>query len=57
MIVRRWQTTLDLRYPVGPARALSAETPELAIGYDEAWMMALYERSGLRVRQPIDYGS
>lgn len=51
------QSTLDLRHDVGPARAVSREVPERAVGYDEEHVVRLYEASGLRIKEPIWYGS
>lgn len=50
-------STIQLRYPVGPALAASETKPELAIGYDEAYVMGLYDNVDLEIRQPISYGS
>jgi SAM-dependent methyltransferase len=47
----------DLKYKFGPARALSEAEPELAIGYDEDFVVKLYRELGLEIQQPIRYGS
>jgi SAM-dependent methyltransferase len=51
------RSTIELRHQLGPARALSREKPELAIGFDEDYVAQLYPRFGLEIRQPIYYGS
>ncbi len=56
-LIENRQSTIDLRYPFGPALAVSQEKPELAIGYDETYVTELYARCGLEIRQPIAYGS
>ena len=56
-LIERGQSTIDLRHEIGPARALSRERPELAIGFDEGFVNGLYERLGLGIKEPIYYGS
>ena len=56
-LIEERKSTIDLRYEFGPARAVSQESPEKAIGYDENYLVALYEKCGLEIRQPIAYGS
>jgi hypothetical protein len=48
---------VDLRERFGPARTISRETPELAVGYDLNFVISLYEKNGLEVKQPIHFGS
>lgn len=50
-------SSIELKHELGPARALSETEPELAIGYEEEFVLALYRRVGLEIRQPIHYGS
>jgi len=56
-LVHAGKSTIDLSYQIGPARALSLERPELAIGYDQKYVMDLYRQCGLQIRKPIYYGS
>lgn len=56
-LIREGRSTLDLKYEYGPARAISSETPERAVGYDESYITDLYEKCGLEIRAPILYGS
>ncbi|HEV2915840.1 MAG TPA: class I SAM-dependent methyltransferase [Pyrinomonadaceae bacterium] len=37
-------------------RTINGETPENAVAYDETFIRSLYERYGLKVREPIHYG-
>ena len=50
-------STLDLRHDFGPAKAISREMPEDAIGFDEGYVTDLYARCKMQIRQPIHYGS
>lgn len=56
-LIEEGKSTIDLRYEFGPARAVSREKPELAIGFDEQYLLGLYEKRGLEIRLPIAYGS
>jgi len=56
-LIEEGKSTIDLRYEFGPARAMSREKPELAIGYGENYVRELFEKCGLEIRQPIAYGS
>jgi len=56
-LIEAGESTLNLRFQFGPARARSQEKPELAIGYDKSFVKDLYEKAGLEVRNPISYGS
>jgi SAM-dependent methyltransferase len=56
-LIEQHQTRLDLRYRFGPARAVSRDRPELAVGYDESFVKDLLNRHGLEIATPIHYGS
>lgn len=56
-LIESGRSTVDLREKFGPARAVSRETPELAVGYDINFVTSLYEKNGLEVNQPIHFGS
>jgi SAM-dependent methyltransferase len=47
----------DFKHDMGLYRVVNAEAPEHAVAHDQAYILALYEKNGLRVRQPIQYGS
>lgn len=51
------KSTINLQHDHGPAYTMSREKPELAIGFDEEYVIDLYERVGLVIRRPIYYGS
>jgi len=50
------RSTIQLRHELGPARIMSRERPELAIGFREDYLISLYEQVGLNIRRPIYYG-
>ena len=56
-LIETGKSSIELRYRIGPALAMSEATPELAIGYDEAYVSELYGRYRLAIRRPIYYGS
>jgi ubiquinone/menaquinone biosynthesis C-methylase UbiE len=56
-LIESGRSTVDLQAQLGPARTVSRETPELAVGYDMAFVSSLYEQNGLEVSQPIHFGS
>lgn len=56
-LIEAGRSTIELRHQIGPARAMSEATPELAIGYDEDYVNKLYQQYGLEMRTPIYYGS
>jgi len=56
-LIEQGRSTIELRHEIGPARALSSERPELAIGFREDYIARLYEQLGLEIRRPIYYGS
>lgn len=51
------KSTLDLRHEFGPAKAISRDMPEDAIGFDEDYVVDLYRRFKLKLQAPIHYGS
>jgi hypothetical protein len=40
-----------------PARAVSKDMPEMTVGYDESFVVELFDRYGLEIVRPIHYGS
>jgi SAM-dependent methyltransferase len=56
-LIEEGRSTIDLRHRIGPARALSREKPELAIGFEEDYVREVYQQFGLGIRTPINYGS
>lgn len=49
--------TLDFKHDFGKYRTIDINTPEAAVCYDEAFVLTLYEKYGLKIKQPIHYGS
>jgi SAM-dependent methyltransferase len=47
----------DFRHQHGEYRTTCNSTHEAAVCYDEAYVLGLHEKHGLRIRQPIHYGS
>jgi len=56
-LIAKGKSTIDLKHDFGPAKAVSRETPEDAIGFDEAYVKELYFSRGLEMKNPIRYGS
>jgi SAM-dependent methyltransferase len=56
-LIQSGSSSIDLKHEFGPARAKSRTEPELAIGYNEGFVMQLYGKLGLEIQQPIRYGS
>lgn len=56
-LIEQGKSGIDLRHQTGPARTLSRERPELAIGFDEGYVSGIYEQLGLEIKRPISYGS
>ena len=56
-LIEAGKSTQNLRHEFGPSRAVSRESPEEAIGYDESYIIGLYEKHGLQIKRPIIYGS
>jgi SAM-dependent methyltransferase len=50
-------STLDFNYIFGNYRSVSQITPEDAVAYDEDYVLHLYEKYGLKIVNPIHYGS
>jgi SAM-dependent methyltransferase len=51
------KSTLDLRHGVGVYRVADPDIPERTIGYDEQFVLDLYQTYGLEIKAPIRYGS
>jgi hypothetical protein len=56
-MIEQHRSVFDLRYEFGPARSISKDMPELAIGYDESFVVELLNRNQLEIARPIYYGS
>lgn len=55
--IRAKKSTLLFDYDKGIYRTIDTKNPEYAICYDESFIKGLYERSGLKVVELVDYGS
>ena len=51
------KSTMDFAYQMGRYRTTDANTPELAVCYDESFVLDLYLKYGLRINEPIHYGA
>jgi len=51
------KSALNFQHNLGDCWINDINLPENAIGYDEAYILDLYERCGLQVQEPIHYGS
>lgn len=56
-LIASGRSTIELRHQEGPARMVSREKPEIAIGFEEDYIAGLYRQFGLEIRKPIYYGS
>lgn len=51
------RSPINLFVSIGPCRVADANDPEAAIGYEEDWVVALYQAHSLEISQPIQYGN
>ena len=56
-LINTRKSTLDFKYKFGKYRTKNINIPEAAVCYDEAFVLGLYEKYGLKIKQPIRYGS
>jgi ubiquinone/menaquinone biosynthesis C-methylase UbiE len=56
-LIHSGKSELNFAYAFGEYRTMDPKTPEAAIGYDEPFVLGLYEKYGLKIRQPLHYGS
>lgn len=55
-LVEQGKSMIVLPHEQSPVRMQSREKPEEAIGFEEDYVLALYERCGLEIQSPIRYG-
>jgi ubiquinone/menaquinone biosynthesis C-methylase UbiE len=48
---------LDFKYEFGDYRSIDSNSPEMAVCYDEPFVLDLYEKYGLKEKQSVLYGS
>lgn len=51
------ESKLDFRYEIDDTLTVDERTPEAAIAYDDAWIRTTYRKFGLRILEPIRFGS
>jgi SAM-dependent methyltransferase len=56
-LINSGKSTLDFKYQLGKYRTQDPYIPEAAICYDEQFILGLYEKYGLKIKQSIHYGS
>lgn len=56
-LVNAKKSTLDFSHDLGKYRTVNANTPEQTVGYDESFILNIYNKYGLKIRGPIHYGS
>jgi SAM-dependent methyltransferase len=56
-LINTKRSALDFRYEMEKYRTTNTNTPEDAVCYDESFVLDLYDECGLRVDEPIRYGS
>jgi SAM-dependent methyltransferase len=55
-LIEQGKSIVYLSEGYGPARTLPGHKPEFAIGFDEDYVIDLYDRCGLEIQSPIYYG-
>jgi SAM-dependent methyltransferase len=53
----RGESALDFRFPLGRCWTIDPRVPERAVAYEETLVREMYGRAGLRLSEPIRYGS
>lgn len=56
-LIAAGKSALDLCHDFGPARAVSREMPEDAIGFNEGYVADQFQRCKLEIHPPVHYGS
>ena len=56
-LVESGMSTIDFRYDFGVYRVKEKNTPEAAIAFQEDFIRDLYKEKGLKIAEPIRYGS
>ena len=55
-LIRAQKTSQNFEYECGPYRTITPDMPEDSIGYDEPYILNLYEKCSLKIKEPIRYG-
>jgi ubiquinone/menaquinone biosynthesis C-methylase UbiE len=56
-LLRAGKSSIQMTPGFGPCWMLDPSNPEMAIGYEEDFVLSLYGKYSLEIRQPIQYGS
>ena len=56
-LVRSGDSMLDFRYNINGCLTTNEKDPEAAVAYNEEFVMRLFKKYGLKIAQPIHYGS
>ena len=56
-LINAKKSTLDFKYEMGKNRTTNPNMPEEAVCYDESFTLSLYKKYGLKIKEPIHYGS
>ncbi len=55
-LIKAQKTSQNLEYEYGPYRTTTPDTPEDSVGYDEQYILNLYEKLSLKIQRPVHYG-
>jgi hypothetical protein len=56
-LIERGQSSLPFAYPIDGGLTTNLNIPEQGVSFEEQKVRELYARNGIRLRQPIYYGS
>lgn len=56
-LLRSGHSTLDFKYNIDGCLTVNEEKPEAAVAYNEEFVIRLFKKYGLKITQPIHYGS
>jgi len=56
-LIEEGKSSINLVHKLGPARFMTEDKPEMAIGFDEPYIERLYADLGLEIKKPVFYGS
>lgn len=56
-LINKGKSSLDFKYKFATYQIIDTGIPEKAICYDEAFILGLYEKHGLKIKLPVHYGS
>lgn len=56
-LMNNGKCTLDFKHEIGNYRTIDPNSPEMAVCYNESFILGLYEKYGLRQKRSVHYGS